>query len=232
LNGNNGQPESGCNFVTNELPPYAILRLHETIPKVHPLKAILNRFFRFAGVILPAFISINFSTALAQPRSHDTNPGITNPTFVVGEELEYKVTYLTFTLGRLIVTVDSMVVENGRSVWITHVRMDSREGLPFVSLHTIYESHMEEAGFTRLAIGSQKEKTMNGAIRNTPPIMITSLSRLNRVGLKPQNNGSRYIPPQSLQTGWRFCFMPGATRNYKNGLSCRRSSGVIRRIPI
>ncbi len=76
--------------------------------------------------------------------------------FQIGEELEYNVKFLSFRLGRIIITMDSVIEENGRNVWVARIRMDSQEGLPFVSLHGVSEAHIDESGYTRYYLGSEK----------------------------------------------------------------------------
>src|SRR5579883_1073830 len=81
------------------------------------------------------------------------SPGV----FQAGEEIEYDVTFLSIRLGRIIMKIDSMTVDNGRNVWVTHAFIDSREGIPFVSLHTVFESHVDEGGYSRYFIASEKD---------------------------------------------------------------------------
>jgi hypothetical protein len=62
----------------------------------------------------------------------------------VGEELEYKVSYSIFTLGRIRIRVFEKTEENNRSVYKAQAHIDSAPGLPFVNLHILFESSFDE----------------------------------------------------------------------------------------
>jgi hypothetical protein len=79
--------------------------------------------------------------------------------FELGEELEYDVTFLSLRLGSLVFKIDSVDAENGHAVWIAHIDINSREGIPFISLHATQQSRIDEAGFSRYFIGSFKERS-------------------------------------------------------------------------
>lgn len=60
-----------------------------------------------------------------------------------GEELIYDVSYMGISLGTIRVTTLKNEVFNGKSVHHTKVYIDSRKGIPFVDLHSIYESWID-----------------------------------------------------------------------------------------
>jgi hypothetical protein len=62
----------------------------------------------------------------------------------VGEELEYKVSYSIFTLGRIRVRVFEKTGDSSRSVYKAQAHIDSAPGLPFVNLHILFESSFDE----------------------------------------------------------------------------------------
>lgn len=62
----------------------------------------------------------------------------------VGEELEYKVSYSIFTLGRIRVRVVSSSERNNRIVYKAQAHIDSAPGLPFVNLHVLFESDLDQ----------------------------------------------------------------------------------------
>lgn len=64
--------------------------------------------------------------------------------FEVGEELVYKVSYLFISLGEIRIKVVDKIKEPDRTVYKTLAYIDSYRGIPFVSLHEIYESIFDE----------------------------------------------------------------------------------------
>lgn len=62
----------------------------------------------------------------------------------VGEELNYKVKYTFLTLGTLKFQILSKDTLNRRPVYHCILYMDSNPSLPFVNLHDIYETYIDE----------------------------------------------------------------------------------------
>ena len=60
-----------------------------------------------------------------------------------GEELVYDVSYMGISLGTIRVTTLKNETFNGKSVHHTKIYIDSRKGIPFVDLHSIYESWID-----------------------------------------------------------------------------------------
>jgi len=60
-----------------------------------------------------------------------------------GEELTYDVSYMGISLGTIKVTTLKNENFNGKTVHHTKVYIDSRKGIPFVDLHSIYESWID-----------------------------------------------------------------------------------------
>jgi hypothetical protein len=123
----------------------------------------------FRRVLLCGIVSLILCTFLFTGTEHTSAsplPALSIPdsagVFKLGEELEYDVTFLSFRLGRIIIKMDSMVVEDGHNVWIPHIYVDSRSGIPFVSIHEILESRIDEAGYSRYFIASYKTKGDTG----------------------------------------------------------------------
>ncbi len=63
---------------------------------------------------------------------------------VVGEELEYKVGYAFFNLGKIVVKIVDRKERNGRIIYKARAIIDSAPGLPFVDLHIRFESEFDE----------------------------------------------------------------------------------------
>lgn len=75
-----------------------------------------------------------------------------------GEELYYEVSYLGIKLGSIKVINEGKQNYNGIEVWKAKCYMDSYRGIPFVDLHTIYQSWIDPSvSFSRKFEGSTKK---------------------------------------------------------------------------
>jgi len=66
----------------------------------------------------------------------------------VGEQLEYKVSYAFFNLGRIVIRITDKEERNGRIVYRAKAIIDSAPGLPFVNLHIRFTSEFDEELFS------------------------------------------------------------------------------------
>lgn len=66
------------------------------------------------------------------------DPGV----FVVGEELEYNVSYSIFDLGSVRFTVLDTITKFGKTTYVVKAFVDSYSGVPFVDLHQVFYSEM------------------------------------------------------------------------------------------
>ncbi len=64
--------------------------------------------------------------------------------FQVGEELTYVVKYSVMNLGEVRIRVKDKKTINGRTFYVTYAYIDSYSGIPFVDLHQIYESYVDQ----------------------------------------------------------------------------------------
>ncbi len=62
--------------------------------------------------------------------------------FQVGEELIYNVSYAFIDIGQVKIKITEKTTENGKSAYTAIAHIDSYKGVPFVDLHTIYETKM------------------------------------------------------------------------------------------
>jgi len=62
----------------------------------------------------------------------------------VGEELTYVVKYSVMDLGEVRIKVKDKKVVKGKTFYITYAYIDSYSGVPFVNLHQVYESYVDE----------------------------------------------------------------------------------------
>lgn len=68
--------------------------------------------------------------------------------FEVGEELTYVVKYSVMNLGEVKIKIKDKKTINGRTFYVTYAYIDSYSGIPFVNLHQIYESYVDENLFS------------------------------------------------------------------------------------
>lgn len=83
------------------------------------------------GMFLMSFVFL--STANAQ----------TGAFVYVGEELTYRVSYLNITLGTVKTVTEPFTTLNGQKSVKVKVYIDSHPNIPFVSLHSVYESWLD-----------------------------------------------------------------------------------------
>lgn len=93
-------------------------------------------------------LRLSFLTALLffiQPASaQETEVFVPYFQWRVGEELVYKVRYAFITVGTLRFQVLRQLQYRGRTVYHCRLYIDSSPGLPFVTIHDIYESYIDE----------------------------------------------------------------------------------------
>lgn len=67
-----------------------------------------------------------------------------DPSFLFpGEDLTYRVSYLNITLGTIRTVTEQTTTLNGQKAYKVKVFIDSHPNIPFVSLHSVYESWMD-----------------------------------------------------------------------------------------
>lgn len=62
----------------------------------------------------------------------------------VGEELTYVVKYSVMKLGEVRLKIKDKKTIDGKTFYVTYAYIDSYSGIPFVDLHQIYESYVDE----------------------------------------------------------------------------------------
>lgn len=65
-----------------------------------------------------------------------------------GEELVYNVSFASFDIGRVKVSVKEEIQRDGKTSFKTRATIDSYKGVPFVDLHYIYESIIDQKVFS------------------------------------------------------------------------------------
>ncbi len=89
--------------------------------------------YRLAAIILTSFAL--WFVSPTEAKSQMAYPG---------EELEYEVSFLGIKLGTIkMITEKTPTTLNGKKIYKMKALIDSRPGIPFVDLHSIYESWMD-----------------------------------------------------------------------------------------
>jgi len=102
------------------------------------------------------FLVVAGCPSIAASSSPDTPFGVSHELaqadtgmFVVGEELTYNVTYAFFDVGQIRIKVLRKIITEMGSYYHAIAYIDSYSGIPFIDLHTIYESNVDEFIFSR-----------------------------------------------------------------------------------
>ncbi len=94
-----------------------------------------------------AFILLSASLIYSQPIPEDDvvrSGFFSDKEFQIGEELTYVVKYSVMSVGEVRIKVKDKKTIKGRTFYITYAYIDSYSGIPFVDLHQIYESYVDE----------------------------------------------------------------------------------------
>ena len=81
-----------------------------------------------------------------------------NSIFQVGEELTYNVSYAFIDIGQVRVKIIDKIQQEGSTSYKAFCYVDSYKNLPFVDLHTTYESIISESLYSYWFRGRDKEK--------------------------------------------------------------------------
>lgn len=95
------------------------------------------------ALLIPGIL-LGIALLVQELQAFQVTPGRETPLLVVGEELQYKVGYAFFNLGKIVVRVVDRKERNGRIVYKARAIIDSAPGLPFVDLHIRFESEFDE----------------------------------------------------------------------------------------
>lgn len=92
--------------------------------------------------VLSAFVRVGFCAVVLAIAGMVS--GVSAQVFQPGEYLEYEVSYFGIKLGTVKVTTEEFATHEGKPAVKATAYIDSRQGIPFVSLHTIYRSTMDK----------------------------------------------------------------------------------------
>ncbi len=74
-----------------------------------------------------------------------------------GEELTYNVSYASFDIGRIRINVTDSFVRNNETYYKASAYIDSYRGVPFVDLHAVYSSVMDQSVYSTMFSAWDKE---------------------------------------------------------------------------
>jgi len=81
--------------------------------------------------------------------------------FLVGEKLEYEVSYSIFSLGTVTVEILDTLQKKGTVVYRARAFMDSYSGVPFVSLHWMFYSEIDPQLYSHFFSGADRKDSTN-----------------------------------------------------------------------
>ena len=83
--------------------------------------------------------------------------------FLIGEELQYNVSYSVFDIGLVKMQVVDTTMRNGLKVYKAKAYLDSYSGLPFVDLHQVFYTEMDTTAYSQFFIthNTAKPKEMH-----------------------------------------------------------------------
>src|SRR5947207_1737557 len=84
---------------------------------------------------------------IAQPGGRES--GDRDSVMQVGEELTYNVSFASFDLGRVKISVTDVRHDGPAHSFEASARIETYKGVPFVSIHTIYESRIDPHIYSR-----------------------------------------------------------------------------------
>lgn len=101
-----------------------------------------------------------FRPAPVDPRGETREFAFTAPdsVFQVGEELTYNVSYASFDIGQVRITLLGKEVRNGVTYYKAMAHIDSYKGVPFVDLHAIYEDSIHQRMYSTWFLSRHKEE--------------------------------------------------------------------------
>ncbi len=107
----------------------------------------MRRGISFSILVVPAltlFLSEQPNTSVTSFfNPGDSGFSVGDSTMQIGEELTYNVSYAFVDIGQVRVTVLDKVSDKGTSYYNVVAHIDSYKNIPFVDLHSVYESHFD-----------------------------------------------------------------------------------------
>ena len=89
-------------------------------------------------------------------RGHEIPSG-NDSVFQVGEELTYNVSYAFIDIGQVRIKVMDRIQKDGKTLYKAMAYIDSYKGVPFVDLHSTYESLVSESLYSKWFRARMKE---------------------------------------------------------------------------
>ncbi len=108
-----------------------------------PLRSISLLLFAACLARTPGHAHGGFPADSAPPALEPGPPG-GDSVFRVGEELTYNVTFGPVDIGQIRITLTGRHSSGREPYYTASAKIDSYKGVPFVSLHAIYEDHISD----------------------------------------------------------------------------------------
>ena len=175
----------------------------------------MSKYFKIFAVISLFILTINMASyGQLQPKLK----------MQVGEELNYKVKYTFLTLGSLKFQILEKDTIDDRPVYHCILYMDSNPSLPFVNLHDIYESYIDEDIYSRRFLAHEKKSDytiytrydMNYEEQNVHIVMKKITETDTTVTL---DSIAALDTPRKVQDGLSILFFARAMVKYKKMMS-------------
>lgn len=100
-------------------------------------------------ILLPVvLLALTAARAQDPPTTLPTGTGTGRALLMVGEELEYNVSYTFIHLGRIVIRVIDRYERDGRTIYRAETLINSAKGIPFVNLHIRFISDFDEELFS------------------------------------------------------------------------------------
>ncbi|MBM4174623.1 MAG: DUF3108 domain-containing protein [Ignavibacteria bacterium] len=104
------------------------------------------------GIVSFLIFGLNFSNFKTNPTNENSGKNI----FAVGEDLIYEVKYTFIKIGEIRIKTLRKFTKDGLEIFETRAYIDSYDRLPFVDLHSIYNSQVSEKFLSEMFIGLDK----------------------------------------------------------------------------
>jgi hypothetical protein len=132
---------------------------------------MIKKIFKISVCVFLLFISIFHQRELL------------SQSFIVypGEELLYEVDFLGIKLGSIKIVTENVENYEGKEVYKAKAYIDSYEGIPFVDLHTIYQSWFDKSvSFTYRFVSNTKQSDNSWDYQEINPDYKTNKYRLSK----------------------------------------------------
>lgn len=113
------------------------------------MENVLLRIFMYQLAVALIAVGFLFLPQVSFPREHPgVNENVPDSVFQVGEELTYNVSYGSFDIGRVRIKLLEVITRDHATSYKASAYIDSYKGIPFVNLHAVYFSMIDQASYS------------------------------------------------------------------------------------